>query len=347
MEPPQLEPLEIYRQRFPDAAYWRPYVQHVCSRHQLAPCQTLASNIPGTYPVFIVDERWVVKFFGRLFNGGTSFAAELDANQIITGNERIRAPRLLAHGSLLGPEADWSWPYLIFEYIPGVSLGKAYEEVTPNDRIALAAQLGLVTWHLHQSRLDGATALRPTWDAYTNMLRERYATYERRQREWRTLPDHLIAQIQDYLLPVDNLVDTTCTPRLLHGDITGDHVLGADVSGHWRMQGLIDFGDAIVGDPIFELLALHLLAFRGDKAMLGAYLDAYGTDRVLARRLPRIAMSLTLVHRYDNLGDLLRYYPKAAQVPTLDELSRLIWDIEVPGLPDLYGHYLLTGVDKV
>ena len=77
-----LKNLDGYRRYFMDVDYWRPYVQIVCQRHQLTPYQTIRTGLPGCYPTFIVDDRWVVKFFGQLFDGALAFEAEKEVNQL-------------------------------------------------------------------------------------------------------------------------------------------------------------------------------------------------------------------------------------------------------------------------
>lgn len=61
--------------------------------------------------------------------------------------------------------------------------------------------------------------------------------------------------------------------RLLHGDLEGGHIYITDAG----YQGLIDFGQAQVGDPRWDLARITL--WDGDSA-LDALLDGYGADAV-------------------------------------------------------------------
>ena len=54
-----------YRRLFTDAAFWTPFVREVCLRHGLMPCENVRVGIPGSMPAFIVEDRWLVKFFGK------------------------------------------------------------------------------------------------------------------------------------------------------------------------------------------------------------------------------------------------------------------------------------------
>ena len=330
---PQLDTLDEYRQRFFDAAYWSPYVRVVCERHGLAPCRSIESRVPGTCPVFIVDERWVVKFFGRLFEGGRAFEVERAANQIAAQDSSLVIPKLVAQGSLYEAGDDWHWPYLIFDYVPSVSLSQVYDEVSLEDKLAVAREVGYIARRLHALPLPDETPLPPTWDAFVSVLEESRQDCAERLRENGAVPAHLIDQVDRYLLPASELVDQTRLPSLIHGDLTADHVLGrTDADGHWRMRALIDFGDALAGDPAYDLVALHADLFRCDKRLLRAYLDAYGDNTSSPGPSPgfaRKAMCMTLLHRFGPiiLEMVMRREP-AARASTLEELAALLWDTQ-------------------
>jgi hygromycin-B 7''-O-kinase len=146
------------------------------------------------------------------------------------------------------------------------------------------------------------------------------------------LPERLIAQLDAYLPPPADLVDRTEPPRVLHCDLNADHLLGAFEGERWRPVGIIDFGDAMVGDRMYELVALHLGLFRCDKRLLRAFLDDYGFDAGLRRDFARRALSMTLLHQFDVLSDVLARFPGAADSDDLAGLAALMWDPEQPGL---------------
>jgi aminoglycoside phosphotransferase (APT) family kinase protein len=139
------------------------------------------------------------------------------------------------------------------------------------------------------------------------------ATCVERQRRWRLLPPHLIDQIDEYLL-----VPPDADRRLLHADLHDHHAFVQ----HGRLVGIVDWGDAIVADPYYELPALHLGTFDADRHVLAAFLDGYGwpSDADFTRR----AMSMALLYQFDVLHPVARTMDLAA-VPTLDALADLIW----------------------
>ena len=325
----QLENIEGYRRYFADPAAWRPYVQQVCQRHALKPGGTcrVRIGVPGTCPTFIVDDRWVVKFFGRLFDGGQSFQVELELGKWAEALT-LPFPDIVAEGQLFKAGDSWPWPYLVFEYVPGESIGEVFQQVELEDKLALARWMADLTRRMHQAALPVSEIFEPTWDSFTSLLHSQRRGCRQSFEEWGCLPEHLLAKLDDFLLPVDELVDSRSTPHLIHADLTADHVLGRLEGGRWHSLALIDFGDAMVGNLYYELVALHLDLFHADKRLLAAYLDAYGLDEPARRKLPMLAMNMALLHRFDVLGPVFERDAGLRLVSTLDELADELWNVQ-------------------
>jgi hygromycin-B 7''-O-kinase len=322
----QFETLDFYRKHFMDSVIWQPHVQAVCRRHGLLPCQQVRVGLAGSFPTFIVENRWVIKIFGRLFGGELAYETELQVNGLLTPDLAVRAPALLYSGSLLEDSLTWGWPYLIFEYLPGISVGEVYTQVSFADKLALASALGKVTRQMQCLSLDGAPLFRAGLDAYASFFNNQRAKCLANHRQWQSLPGHLIDQLEDYLLPVEILVDPLVPHGLIHADITRDHILGRLEAGRWVTLGLIDFGDARVGNLFYDLPALHIDLFRCDKRLLRAYLDAYGLED--RRQFAHKAMSAALLHEFDIFSLLGEMEQQLCNAATLGELADIIWDIE-------------------
>jgi Ser/Thr protein kinase RdoA (MazF antagonist) len=327
-----LNGLDAYRQRLADAGFWEPYVRAACERSLRAGCRLVRSGLVGTYPTFVVDECRVVKFFGRQFEGALAFETEVQAAHLLALDPAIPAPPIIGSGVLFPGARDWSWPYLIYAYVPGVSIGEVYHRVCLGDRIALARELGTITGRLHTLPVEGATLWPVSWERYTALLQAQRPDCRARQAAWYSMPEHLLAQIDSFLLPVEDLLDTSRAPHMIHSDITGDHLLGRLDGDRWTTLGLIDFGDAMIGDLLYEIVAIHVDMFRYDKGMLRAFLDGYGLDARRRDRFPVKALTVALLHLFSTLGDRVFIpFPRAREVATLDELAALLWDVDAPG----------------
>jgi hygromycin-B 7''-O-kinase len=320
-----------YAERFTDAAFWQPYVEAICARHALPHSGRIRAGLPGTNVVFIVDEQYAVKLFTPLFGGAASFPAELELYALIARAPDFPAPTLLAHGALFPQDPRWPWPYIVTRVVPGASFGEASAQMSFADREAIAAALGPLVRRMHQLDLAGARYLRPTWDAFVYFMAEQRSTCVANALRWQTMPAHLIDQIDAYLPAIAVLVDQTTKPYLLHGDLNEDHVLGRFAAGRWRLTGIIDFGDARVGDRCYDLIPLHIGLFRCNKRLLRRFLESYGFDDLRGRFVQQ-AMSYALLHECDVLGPIFGWFPAARAITRLDELATLLWDLDQPGI---------------
>ena len=156
-----LDTLDSYRQLFMDARFWQPYVRQVCVRHSLS-CSTIRAGTPGTCPVFIVDDRasqsprssegpdfgdrWVVKFYGRLFGGARAAAAERAVGRLLALHPVAPCATLVAEGRLLAESSSsWDWPYLVFQFLDGTSFGENFGVLLKAEKMGVARQMG--TWN--------------------------------------------------------------------------------------------------------------------------------------------------------------------------------------------------------
>ena len=312
-----------------DASYWAPFVKAVCEKHGLGPAHDIRTGeVPGTYPVFIVDDRWMVKFFGDLFDGQRVFSVELEVNQLLSARDDLPSPALIAYGYLLEKGEGCRWPYLAFEFIKARSLSQVSDRLSFDERIAIVRKVGTMARRLHSVDLRDARIMKPTWDVYHAMLQRQFADCAARHRNWGSLPKRLIDQIDGSLISPEELIDRRNTPVLLHGDLTEDHVLVTRDGTDWRLEAIIDYGDAIVGDPMYELMALHLDMFGCDKRLLHEYLLAYGQQGRIGSEAARKLLSLCLLFPFDLFHRLLERFTEASGVTDLCELADWLWKID-------------------
>jgi aminoglycoside phosphotransferase (APT) family kinase protein len=247
----------------------------------------------------------VVKLFPALFSGAECFEIERSIHQLFLEHPRIVAPRLIAHGQLFS--RGWSWPYVITRRIEGASWRNA--DLSTDDQEAVASQLGGLMRQVHELPCP----VDAVWG--NDVLGDLRATCADRHRLWNILPPRLLDQIHSFLSP------PSTTQRLVHADLHSDHIF---VDGG-RLVGVIDWGDALYGDPYYELPALYFGTFAGNKRLLRAFLDGYHWE--LTSDFAIRAMSMTLVHEFNPLAGRT---PPLNGVASLEELGSLLWDAQVP-----------------
>jgi len=319
--------LDGYRRCFTDVSLWAPFVAVVCARHDLPLIGPPRTGLPGSYPTFIVSERWVIKFFGPLFDGLACFPVEQFASQLLQPPD-FPVPALIATGKLFpDAEPESSWPYLIFEYIPALSIGEVYAQVSPASMRSLARQVGGLLKRIHALPIPLDSHLPTTWDSYSDLLNSLAADCLSRHTAWGSLPSPLLAEIPDYLLPTPELLPQTAAVSLIHADLTRDHLLGDLHHGDWHLRAIIDFGDAISGDLFYELVVVHLELFNADLNLLRQFLSAYQPSPFHQQDFVRKAMTLTLLFPYNLFECIFPRRPELSECSSLSELADRLWNI--------------------
>lgn len=313
----RLATTEGYRRHFMDTGLWKPFVRAVCQEHGWT-CEQVRPGRAGTFPTFLVDEQRVVKFFGPPFDGGTCLQVEREMAGTMEGVPEIPIAGLLAAGTL---DEDPRWGYLVYEFIPGVSLGEMYEQLLFDDKLCLARQLGTWVKRLHQVRLPASSCL-PHLNQ-TTMQRWFTSRQPLEQVEW---PPHLATGLPAYLERNAQRIQSGAR-HIIHADLTQDHLLGQVVDGHWQTRAVIDFGDAMVGNLYYELAALHLDLFNCDKQLLMAFLESYGLES--DPDFPFKAMTTTLLHQFDVYGHLFTWKPELKEAASLDVLAGILWQLDL------------------
>ena len=281
-------------------------MRDVCQKHGFA-CKQVIPGVPGTFPTFVAETDMdadqklfsvVVKFFGPLFNGAGSFHIERELGQWLGIHPLpIPSPAILAEGQL-----DHDWWYLIFERVAGVSIGQVMDKLSMDDWLVVARQMGEYMRCLHDhtmSKYPGLPiSMTPSMNKYARFLKQQRRTCLANHQAWNDLPSHLLDQLEGFVLPVDQLVDFNASPHLIHADLTADHLLGRLVNDRWQTLAVIDWGDAMTGNLLYELVALHLDLFRSNTTLLRVCLEAYGLPAFYQHDLPRKALSMVLLHPF-------------------------------------------------
>ncbi|MEO8674239.1 MAG: aminoglycoside phosphotransferase family protein [Casimicrobiaceae bacterium] len=308
--PPAFESVPERVARLGDVAFWWPHLAEILKRHNLlgAAHEALAGHNP-TYPTFLHGDV-VVKLFGHTRGWRASHAAERAALHLVASDPRIVAPKLLAAGTLFA-EAEAPWPYLVMTRVTGVASWRA--ELSAERRLSLAAELGRQVRLVHALRpsIDLSRAAEPAANATAAAAHS-------------SLPPHLIGQIADYLArlgPFDRV--------FVHGDLVASHVF----VDNGRLSGIIDWGDATVTDPHYELIQLYRDMFGCDKALFRAFLAAsdwpVGKDfphRTLGLALHRQAVGLAQHHTMDVFEPIAALLP-LEDFSTLDELATALFAV--------------------
>lgn len=308
---PDITDAAAYALHFEDEV-WRQAAEVICARHGLAHSGTRRAS-QGENIIFLLDRALVIKIFAPFRE---NYQRETAALAFAQGKLTIRTPDLLHTGELEG------WPYLVMTQLAGQASRSVWGNIERRDRLEIISSLGAAMSELHRHDAPLQTALDRDWRAF--LERQARESVER-QRACGANPQWL-ESLPAYIAARFGLLPTEQRQVFLHGDIHAGNLLLAEEGGHWRISGLIDFGDSLCGFHEYEFVAPGLLMVQGDAELQRAMLLAYGyaeqqLDPVLRARL----MLLTILYECSDLRKYaLRLAPTAVNL-TLDELEQAIW----------------------
>lgn len=290
---PPLKTEDDYVRLFEDDSIWLPPIRVICERHGISTASLRRTDL-GTHIVFRAEE-YVIKLYCRLRR--RDYAVEVACLSELNG---LPIPRLVATGDLEG------WPYGIVEALEGVPTRRIWRSIDVGQKIPIMRELGEFIRQLHSR--PHVAGLPCDWGSF---LRQRIA----RLQEHHHLSGEWFRWTRSFVEPLlgrkEKLVVLNC-------DLTSDHVFVTKVGEKWRLSGIIDFGDAMIGHPYYEFTAPLLDHAFGEPALARALFDGYG-EQLSNDRMDELSR-FVLTHRFWSLADIPAHMKSATPQRFLDRL---------------------------
>ncbi|MDF3054977.1 MAG: hypothetical protein K0Q74_884 [Gammaproteobacteria bacterium] len=282
-------------------------------RHQL-PDLPLALFSEGTNVVFAYGKNQVIKIFPPFHQN--QYQSERLVLQQVQNKLPVKTPTLQYHGELSG------WPYIVTSQLQGTLLETLWEGMSHANKATILSELGTLIKEVHALPIDGLEAIDSHWEQFI----EKQIAHCVKQHQSNQLPEELLQQIPDFLDSAKAILPKINRPVILTGEYTPMNLLVKQLDGTWHIDGLIDFGDAMLGLPEYDLLGPGAFLIQGDKALLKNFLIAYGyTREKLTKNLSRQLTTLMLLHQYSNLNIQVRIAGWEKKVKTIEDLENLVW----------------------
>ena len=315
---PPIESWSDWTRAYNDVALWRPVVDAICASEGIR-YRSIERPRSNTNAVFILDRRLVIKIYSPFWSEHDIEPKLID---VLTAEGAVSVPRIVASGRY---EDRVTWQYLVIEHCPGLTLEALRPELSHEERMSIAAQVGAVTKTLHQTdvhKLEGANA-GETWDDLIDRRRHEVLPELIDRGLVTSNVTEVLAKIMD-----DAIDEARSRPRVVvHGDLESDHVLLSRTDGEWRVTSIIDFGDAIVGVRDYEWMPLWLGLFDRNIDELRAFTESYDPTLLSDESFPRRLMAWTLLHDFgtDAISELLDRTNIPTPIKTFGELSKTVW----------------------
>ncbi len=221
------------------------------------------------HELFSVGEQWILRFPKR----AERVPWLLREQVILAAVLPVLGPLVPAFELAGEPSATYGYPFVGYRRLPGVGADQVPVAA------GLAGDLGRVLAALHGVPADHIPPTPDNWekeplsgvrDELTSAAHLARPVLEAAVLEAAVLDAALLARAEPYLSGLAALPAQDGPARLIHDDICPDHLLVDAVTG--RLTGLIDFTDALVGDPVLDFTGLIGV---GGYDFIAAVVDAY------------------------------------------------------------------------
>lgn len=233
--------------------FWLPALDYVREMHHLP--QGEFKRIPNGKNIVCALQDLIIKLVPPFWSEDAM--REIKALEATQGKLLVTTPKLEASSEL-----D-NWWVLIMSRLQGTSLNKLWPTLHQAQKTHIAFQMGELAAQLHAQDTKGLSDLDIDWPSL--LLEQRQYVLSNPH-----LPERLKQTLPDFLNSIP-LPSPQASNVLLHGDLSAGNLLIHDN----QITGLIDFGDAKLGEFSHEFISPASHLFRGDSQLLKAFYRGY------------------------------------------------------------------------
>lgn len=247
---------------------------------------------------------------------------------LVEHTSTIPAPRFIA-----ARERSHLPPYLIMTEIAGSTIEDSWENLTCAEQLAIAREIGTITAAIHclpQADLAEVERQFGGRREYAQLMQaERMAEIEAAERFSTPQRDavlhYLIGEAQEFLAE---------PPKVTHSDFSHAHIYMARETETVKVTGLIDWAEAMLGPPEWDIAFHWFWTFSRDREAMRACLSTFCPDGQLPERFARRCLS---THLYSfSMGELWPSFAESggASESIVREMTAFFFPSDVFGPPD-------------
>ncbi len=322
----RVERWEDWTRIYRDVSVWRGLIDAICAREGIG-YRRLRAASEHTNAVFLLDRAFALKIYSPFWD---EFELERRLLAGLSSEEQIPVSELVGCGRI-ADGAGVFWAYVITRYCEARPFSEIRQDLPERDAAALAAQLGRILRRLHSIDV-GRFANAATARAWNDVVIERRRSSVSELVGAGVLGGGLQSSLEAML---DGAIaaDRPASRVVVHGDLGADHVLCAPSDGGWRIDALIDFGDAKIGVREYEWMPVWMGFCGRDPVLARAFLGAYDPGLLDDVDFAYRAVAWTLLHDFgvDELTRQWRARGRPGPVGTMEELRALLCPASIFG----------------
>lgn len=269
----------------------------------------------GSNLIAALDDQYLVKIFPPFHR--YQWESEHRVMKRLEGELSFPIPKILAMG-----ERDDHWPYIIMTLLPGVALESVWRDLSHGEKKSILEWIGRSMAEVHSVPVRELQDLDPPWPEFIDRQRKGFLDRHKRHR----MPEWFLSETPLFIRDLESFFRDSFEPVILTGEYTPFNLLAERVAGSWRISGMIDFGDAMIGRREYDFLGPSLFLAEGNPELVRSLFQGYGLP--LTPELAQRLMGLQILHRYSYFEGQLRIPDWKARVRSLSELQKLIWPLK-------------------
>jgi aminoglycoside phosphotransferase (APT) family kinase protein len=252
-----------------DTSYWTDLAAAACRHAGINP-YTIEPIATWDQPycanaVYHIGGQRVLKLSGP--TAERQFFIERTVLATLAAHSAIPAPRIVA-----AAERSSLPPYLILSEVPGETAEELWDGLSRPTQLALARELGALTAAIHRLPQDELAAVERRFAGKELHIEQYQARWIAAFEQETALSSQQQREIAHFLR--DEAPQHLAAPvRLTHYDLAHNHIYLAKENGAWRVTAIIDWAEAVLGPPEWDIVYLWFWTFTRDREAMYACLE--------------------------------------------------------------------------
>ncbi len=276
--------------------------------------------------VYRIDGSHYLKIFGP--TSERQFHVERSVLRMLEDHNSIPAPRIVAEG-----ERTQIPPYLILTEVLGSTAEDVWDALSRSEQLAIARELGVIVAAIHQLPQQDLLAVEQQFGG----KREHVKAEQERLIAQIKATETLSMQGRDNIirfLKVEARRHLDIPSKLTHCELAHNHLYLSRETGKWKVAGFIDWADAKLGPPEWDVTFLWFWTFSRDCEAMRECLQTLYTDGRLPDRFARRCLA-AILHTHSGPGLWTEFAERGCRSESIErEITEYLFPQEVFGPPD-------------
>ena len=207
--------------------------------------------------LYRLDGERILKVYGPPVDW--RFYTERAILRILAEHPAILGPQIVAAG-----ERPGELPYLAMTAVAGAEMEEVWTRMTHTEQLAIARSVGTIIAAIHRLPQEELAAVERQSRGRNQQIIKREEA--RRSAELIEETETLSVQQRDallFFLHEEAPQHLSGPPVITHFDLSHHHVYLSQEMGTWQVTGIIDWADAVLGPPEWDIVCLWHWTFNG------------------------------------------------------------------------------------